>query len=63
MNCQKCGEKTLVKDCVHTNEENYRRRMCGSCGRVFYTIEFEVEQNEEFVRQWNNNYRKNKRSV
>lgn len=63
MNCPKCYGKTTVRDCVNTSEENYRKRACASCGHIFFTIEFEAEDNENFKKVWGRNYRKHKKGV
>ena len=54
MKCPKCGGKfSPVKNTTVTEEnEVYRRRRCKSCGHTFYTIEFQVEENELFMNDW-----------
>lgn len=49
MKCPKCGGKSTVKDTLHTEEnETYRRIKCSdeSCGYIFYTVEYEVEDSD-----------------
>jgi transcriptional regulator NrdR family protein len=55
MNCSHCGGDTCV---IITNyntdtNERYRRRKCKTCGRVIWTIEFEVEFDDAYRNQWN----------
>lgn len=62
MKCPKCGEKTRIIDVANVPEtsEKYRKRECESCNHIFYTIEFEVENNEEFRKIWRTHSRKYK---
>ena len=60
MRCQKCGCETGVSDVVRVTDEVYRKRVCKSCGHKFFTIEFEIEQDENFYEAWHANYRKHK---
>lgn len=48
----KCKNKSKVVDTRSTYNEVYRKHYCESCGRTFYTIEFEVEENEQFENEW-----------
>lgn len=53
MNCPKCSGEVRARDTIHTAEnEIYRKRKCISCGHVFYTLEFEVENNDSFQAEW-----------
>lgn len=53
MNCPKCGRPAGSLDHVITeNKEIYRERYCSSCKHKFYTIEFEVENNAQFKKEW-----------
>lgn len=53
MKCPKCGGEIKVCCTTYTEEnEIYRRRKCFSCGHVFYTMEFEVEENPAFRKEW-----------
>lgn len=59
MKCPKCSGKIQVTDTVHTaDNEIYRKRKCLSCGRFFYTTEFEVEVTAEFLEEWYKAYRR-----
>ena len=61
MNCEKCGSKDVkVLDVVHNNDayEIYRKKQCKNCGRMFYTMEFEVEDDAVFMESWYEHYRK-----
>lgn len=55
MRCPDCGGKLRVADILHNVEknENYRRRLCTKCGYEVYTIEFDVEPDEQFKKDWN----------
>lgn len=59
MVCPKCGGKTTVFDSSFNSETNeyYRARRCRVCNHEFFTMEFEVEYNEQFKKDWNNNHR------
>ena len=59
MKCPKCGGKLKVIDCVPTPEEVMRRRRCLDCGRDLYTMEFEVQANQEYFNEWAANHRAN----
>ena len=63
MKCSHCFGKTAVKDCVSTAEENYRKRLCLNCGHIFFTIEFEVENDEKLKNTWRKNDRRNRRKA
>ena len=54
MNCPKCGGNVKVIDNAHTPQnEIYRRRRCSACKHIFYTLEFEVEYNDQVKKEWN----------
>lgn len=59
MICPKCGGRTYSIDTVHNNTDNetYRQKKCGDCGEVFYTVEFEVIENDRFKKAWNEHHR------
>lgn len=60
MHCPKCEHlKTKVVDTVYnkTDDEFYRRRVCLKCRHRFYTVEFIIEDNEQFRKLWNKHYR------
>lgn len=50
MRCSKCGSDNLrvMETFSEFDEEVYRRRKCLDCGEKIFTVEYEVEQNEEF---------------
>ena len=59
MNCIKCGAKTKVKDTRHALDVSnmfdpiiYRQRVCPKCNHIMYTIEFEVDNDEKFTREY-----------
>lgn len=54
MVCPRCGGRVGVTDVVNNEKENetYRRKRCASCHKEFFTVEFEVIENERFRREW-----------
>lgn len=52
--CPKCGGKSKSFNIVHNNKnkETYRERICLDCGRVFYTVEFDIPPTRRFLRDW-----------
>ena len=56
MKCPKCENDVHIKLTRqnHDDNETYRLRKCKVCGHQFYTVEFEVEDNEIFREAWNN---------
>lgn len=63
MNCPNCKVKSYVLDAVNNTveHETYRKRKCRGCGKVFFTLEFEVENDKPFMRKWFLNHRERKR--
>lgn len=60
MTCPKCNSTRIaIRDSVNNTEENetYRKRVCADCGRIFHTVEFEVEYNDRFKKEWHKYYR------
>ena len=58
MICTKCGGKIRVVDTYHSNNnEIYRRRKCDDCGRGFYTVEFEVDDDERLKQELRSTHR------
>ena len=53
--CEYCGGKLVTKNTVQNteDEETYRLKKCDKCGHEIYTVEFEVEDNNLFRREWN----------
>lgn len=60
MKCPKCMGKLTVTDTTYVNNDIYRRRKCTVCGNILYTIEFVVEYDDMFKKEWNKNHRSNK---
>ena len=59
MKCPKCGHITQVTHLTTSGEnEEYRRRRCRWCGRVFFTIEFDIEENEQLRNEWPEMFKK-----
>lgn len=54
MICPKCkNDSVYVRDTRHTDDnEDLRRRVCKTCKHTFYTIEFEVERDGDFLEEW-----------
>lgn len=50
--CPECNGPTAVNDVRHDSDMTYRKRKCTSCGHVFFTIEFEAEDTEQFRKEW-----------
>lgn len=60
--CPYCGGEIKVKDTRHKgNEETYRRYSCVSCRAMIFSVEYQVEENESFFREWRNADRKTKK--
>ena len=58
MKCPKCEGKAQCIDTVQTRDnETYRKRKCLDCGHVFYTCEYMVFPNEEFMNEWRSAHR------
>lgn len=56
MKCSKCPGYYKVVE-TRTNPEHdevYRKSRCPDCGNVIFTIEYEVEMNEEMDKTWKN---------
>lgn len=55
MVCPECGGELRGIDSVYNTKENevLRRKRCTKCGRLVVTVEFEIERNEQFQRDWN----------
>lgn len=62
MTCPRCGGRVAVCNNAHNTDTNeiYRKRKCLACGHRIATIEFEVEQDENFKREWSKYLRCNK---
>lgn len=54
MYCPKCNEAKLrnIKSVNVPWNEIYKQKKCLSCGHTFYTVEFEVEPNKRFKKEW-----------
>lgn len=52
MNCPVCGKNTFVWDVANGEEEIFRKRKCKFCGGCFCTIEYEVDFDENFRKEW-----------
>lgn len=58
MKCPKCEGKAQCVDTVQTKDnETYRKRVCLECDHVFYTCEYMVFPNEEFMKEWRSAHR------
>ena len=66
MFCPDCGVKTFVSDSApdKKNNELYRERTCTRCGKVFFTTEFVVDEDNKFRELWSklkSEYQRNRR--
>ena len=54
MNCPECNGKTHVLDVRHNIESNetYRKIKCNSCGFEMFSVEFEAEADDQFLKDW-----------
>lgn len=53
MRCPKCNRATYIVHMTTSNEnEEYRKRRCRGCGHELFTIEFEIEENEQLRNEW-----------
>lgn len=50
--CPKCRSLMKVRDTRHSDGEIYRRRQCDTCGHTLFSLEFEVEDNDELRAAW-----------
>jgi transcriptional regulator NrdR family protein len=52
--CPDCGVKSFVSDSAIDKENNelYRERTCTRCGKVFFTTEFVVDEDDKFRELW-----------
>lgn len=58
MKCPKCEGKAQCVDTVQTRDnETYRKKICLECDHVFYTCEYMVFPNEEFMKEWRSTHR------
>lgn len=58
INCPKCEGLLKIRDYSKSSDGDlYRRRVCNKCGHTIFTIEFEVEQTEDFKKDWIKGYR------
>ena len=65
MLCKYCKQNTIVVDGVDNrdSDETYRLRVCPKCGRIFYTVEFPVEADRRFTKDWINHHKKHKKII
>lgn len=54
MICPECGGTVGTYETRHEEKENevYRLRKCKVCEYTFFTIEFQTEVNDEFMKVW-----------
>ena len=59
MKCPKCNGPLRVLDTVQNDRENeiYRARKCIECGHTFFTVEYEVIENQRFAEDWAEGHR------
>lgn len=47
-----CGNDLKVMQTRSDVEATYRRHKCKVCGKVYYSIEFIVEADEQYFKEW-----------
>ena len=54
MLCPSCGELLRARECKcdYENCEIYKYRVCSTCGYEMYTVEYEVDADEAFLKHW-----------
>lgn len=51
--CPRCGGNIKTTYSVHSDDGDiYRQKTCDACGHVFYTVEYEVIENDAFKKEW-----------
>ena len=52
--CPKCTSKVEADIGVRNSkhQETYKHGICPNCGYEFYSVEFEVEPTEQFMKEW-----------
>lgn len=62
MTCPDCNSRLYITDNVldTDNNELYRKRVCKQCGKELYTIEFQIDIDENLRNNWKKFYRRNK---
>ena len=63
MTCPKCGGKNRVWDSRADCEAVYRTRICKVCNHMFYTVEYEIESDEDIRRVHREMYKDQKKNV
>lgn len=63
MLCNHCKSNTVVIDGVDNKDtdETYRLRVCPRCGRSYYTVEFPIEVNDRFKKDWLDHHKEHKK--
>lgn len=63
MLCKYCKTNTIVIDGVDNrdSDETYRLRVCPRCGRSYYTVEFPIDVNERFKKDWADHHKKHRK--
>lgn len=55
MKCPKCNNHKLKTIGIANNtphNETLRKKKCLKCKNIFYTVEFEAVNNEQFKKEW-----------
>ena len=64
MKCPKCGGRTKVIDTRYPSaDETLRRRDCVVCEYIFFTIEYEINDDPRFRKCWKKCSRKSKSRI
>ena len=49
---ESCGGKLKVIDTRHHGAETYRQNRCQKCGKLVYTLEFEIDYDNQVDAIW-----------
>lgn len=64
MTCPKCGGKCQTEETLDSpDNEVYRQKRCLNCGHKFFTLEFTVEYDEVFQKEWRTLVRPKKKGL
>jgi transcriptional regulator NrdR family protein len=54
MKCPVCGaDSRIIKNLANSDNDTFRLRQCRECSNTFYTIEFVIEDTDQFKHEWN----------
>lgn len=58
---ENCGGSLKVIETRHDGAETYRQKRCKKCGKLVYTLEFEIEYDEQVDAIWKSIMRKHRK--